>query len=204
MSGKSFDPPGPRAVHLCIDMQRLFSDDGPWPTPWMERVLPVVARLAERAPERTVFSRFMPPHRPEDRPGRWRAYYERWRDATLDRLDPALVDLMPALARLAPPAEVFDKPTYSAFADGRLHRRLSARGCDTVVVSGAETDMCVLATCLGAVDLGYRVIVVTDAVCSSSDEGHDSLLALYASRFSLQIETATCDELLAVWPARDG
>jgi hypothetical protein len=27
---------GPRAAHLCIDMQRLFSREGPWPTPWMD------------------------------------------------------------------------------------------------------------------------------------------------------------------------
>jgi nicotinamidase-related amidase len=200
MSPKPSPPPGPDALHLCIDMQRLFSSEGPWPTPWMERVLPVVAGIAEKAPERTVFTRFMPPRRPRDRAGRWRAYYERWRDATLERLDPALVGLMPRLARLVPPATVFDKAVYSAFADDRLHRLLVARGCDTLLVTGAETDMCVLSTVLGAVDRGYRVIVVTDAVCSSSDEGHDSLLALYASRFSLQIETATSEEVLAHWP----
>ena len=27
-----------RSVHLCVDMQRLFSADGPWPTPWMDKV----------------------------------------------------------------------------------------------------------------------------------------------------------------------
>ena len=27
-----------RSVHLCVDMQRIFSADGPWPAPWMERV----------------------------------------------------------------------------------------------------------------------------------------------------------------------
>jgi nicotinamidase-related amidase len=37
-----------RSVHLCVDMQRIFSADGPWPTPWMERVLPVAAALAAR------------------------------------------------------------------------------------------------------------------------------------------------------------
>ena len=37
-------------------------------------------------------------------------------------------------------------------------------------------------------DHGYRVIVVTDAVCSSSDEGHDAMLKLYRERYSLQIE----------------
>jgi lipopolysaccharide/colanic/teichoic acid biosynthesis glycosyltransferase len=35
-----------RSVHLCVDMQRIFSAEGPWPTPWMERVLPVVITLA--------------------------------------------------------------------------------------------------------------------------------------------------------------
>jgi len=40
-----------RTVHLCVDMQRIFSAEGPWPTPWMDRVLPVVA---ESEPLRTV------------------------------------------------------------------------------------------------------------------------------------------------------
>ena len=39
------------------------------------------------------------------------------------------------------------------------------------IVSGSETDVCVLATVLDAVDMGYRVIIARDAVCSSSDEG---------------------------------
>jgi nicotinamidase-related amidase len=50
-----------RSVHLCVDMQRIFSTEGPWPTPWMERVLPTVTRIAERFPERTVFTRFITP-----------------------------------------------------------------------------------------------------------------------------------------------
>src|SRR5215217_1627337 len=37
----------PNAVHLCVDMQRIFSSDGPWPTPWMERVLPALTRIAK-------------------------------------------------------------------------------------------------------------------------------------------------------------
>src|ERR1700729_636036 len=49
-----------RSVHLCVDMQRIFSAEGPWPTPWMDRVLPVVAALANRHPKRTVFTRFIP------------------------------------------------------------------------------------------------------------------------------------------------
>jgi nicotinamidase-related amidase len=57
----------------------------------------------------------------------------------------------------------------------------------------------VLASVLSAVDLGYRVIIVRDAVCSSSDEGHDMLLRLYDTRFSEQIETADAETILSQW-----
>ena len=189
------------AVHLCVDMQRIFSSDGPWPTPWMERVLPAVTRIAERFPERTVFTRFITPATPADATGRWRSYYEKWRETTRDRLDPRLLELMPPLAALVPPARVFDKPVYSAFAGHKLHRHLQDLGTDTLVVTGSETDVCVLATVIGAVDRGYRVILVTDAVCSSSDEGHDTMLKLYRDRYSLQIEAVGSEALLLAWRA---
>jgi nicotinamidase-related amidase len=192
---------GASAVHLCIDMQRLFSPEGPWPTPWMERVLPVVAEVARHAPEKTIFTRFIPPVRPEDMPGTWRLYYEKWVETTREHLDPRLLELMPPLQQLVPPALMFDKPVYSAFAGHRLSEELQRRQVDTLIVTGSETDVCVLATVLGAVDHGFRVVLVSDGLCSSSDEGHDTLLSLYRKRFSAQIETVTSEELLATWRA---
>jgi nicotinamidase-related amidase len=188
-----------RTVHLCIDMQRIFSADGPWATPWMERVLPVVTEIAGRFPERTVFTRFITPVKPEQMPGMWRHYYERWRETTREKIDPDLLDLMPQLARFAPPAAVIDKSRYSAFAEPHLHAHLMERKADGLIVTGSETDVCVLATVLGAVDLGYRVIVVRDAICSSSDEGHDALLRVYHGRYTEQIETADAASLLRRW-----
>ncbi len=84
--GQLKHPIGPSTRHLCTDMQRLFSPDGPWPTPWMTRVLPVVEALTERAPYRTIFTRFMPPQRAGDMPGRWQAYYTKWAEVTRARL----------------------------------------------------------------------------------------------------------------------
>jgi nicotinamidase-related amidase len=71
---------------------------------------------------------------------------------------------------------------------------------DTLIISESETDVCVLATVLAAVDLGYRVIVARDALCSSSDEGHDRLLRLYQNRFTEKIETADAETILSQWP----
>jgi nicotinamidase-related amidase len=66
-------------------------------------------------------------------------------------------------------------------------------------VTGSETDVCVLATVLGAVDLGYRVIVVRDAVCSSSDAGHDALMTLYHQRYTEQIEVTDAATIIERW-----
>ena len=88
---------------------------------------------------------------------------------TVDRLGEEMVELSPALRRFVPPALVIDKWIYSPWLGSDLDRKLKARGIDTVIVSGGETDVCVLATVLGAIDLGYRVIVATDAICSSAD-----------------------------------
>ena len=60
-------------------------------------------------------------------PGMWRRYYTRWKDATLENLDPALLELLPRLAKLCPPATVIDK-RYSAFAEPKLLARLEADG----------------------------------------------------------------------------
>lgn len=191
---------GERSMHLCMDMQRLFASEGPWAAPWVERILSPVLRLVSHTPQRTVFTRFIPAKAPQHAHGMWANFYRKWDAVTLDRLDPAMLDLMPALKKFSPPGERFDRTTYSAFMDGRLHRRLQERHINTLIFSGAETDVCVLATVLGAVDLGYRTIVVRDALASSADETHDALLTLYDRRFDIQIELTEVDELIYAWP----
>lgn len=198
-SGIRFGPIPPHAVHLCVDMQRLFAEDTPWRTPWMPRVLPVVIGLCERKAERTCFTRFIPARAPGEGSGSWRRYWDRWASITLEQLPAAKVDLVEELSRFSPPGRVLDKTTYSPWLGTNLAPSLISAGVDTVVITGAETDVCVLATVMGAVDLGFRTIVVSDALCSSSDESHDHLIDLYHNRFSEQIETAECAEVLDAW-----
>jgi nicotinamidase-related amidase len=192
-------PLGATTAHLCIDMQTMFAERTDWHLPWMERVLPAVIRLAQARSAETIFTRFVPPDHPAQAQGAWRRYYARWQQMTKDALPPGMIGLVPELARLVPPALVVDKQRYSPFAEASLPRLLRQRGIDTLVISGAETDVCVLATVLGAVDLGYRVIVARNAVCSVSDETHDALLALYHHRFGQQIEVADVETVLANW-----
>ena len=187
-------------VHLCVDMQRMFAEATEWRTPWMPRVVPKVRQIAEWRPAQTIFTRFIPADRPGDGKGAWRRYYERWRDMTIERLGRDMIDLVPELASFAPPACVVDKRVYSPWLDEELHRILGARGADAIVISGGETDVCVLSTVLGAVDRGYRVVIATDALCSSSDETHEAMLTLYRNRYGQQVETASVEAILRRWP----
>jgi hypothetical protein len=59
-------------------------------------------------------------------PGTWCRYYEKWRQTTREQLDPRLLELMPGLGKLAPPATVIDKTRYSAFFEPFLLHHLRA------------------------------------------------------------------------------
>ncbi|MFL5265927.1 MAG: isochorismatase family protein [Stellaceae bacterium] len=48
--------------------------------------------------------------------------------------------------QLAPPAEVIDMRVYSPFLEPDLPALLHRRGTKSLVITGAETDLCVLAT----------------------------------------------------------
>ncbi|KFL25526.1 cysteine hydrolase [Devosia sp. 17-2-E-8] len=189
------------AVHLCVDMQRLFCESTEWYTPWMERMLPNVVRLVEPRPERTVFTRFIPASSPDEANGAWCDYYRRYRSMTLSEMDPGWVALHPELKRYVPPAAVFDKPAYSPWWSGQLHRLLRRSGVSVLILSGGESDICVLATLLGAIDLGYRVILVRDALYGSADPTHDAIMEVYTNRFGMQLDLVELDEVLEFWRA---
>ena len=188
------EPLGRDAVHLCIDMQRIFAEDTEWHTPSMAAVTPNILRLAAALP--TLWSRFTVPETPAEATGQWQRYYERWAVFTGARMDPGLVDLVPPLAAIADPADIYDKPTYSLFETPAFVDRLGRDGVRTILFSGVETDICVLATLIAAVDRGFRVIAVADALTSSDHASHAAILELLLPRMPDQVEIASTDEVL--------
>jgi nicotinamidase-related amidase len=178
----------------------MFAEATEWKMPWLERVLPNIVAITSSHAERTVFTRFIPAREPDQGVGMWRHYYERWSSMTIDRIGPDMIGLVPDLMKFVPPAKMFDKHVYSPWTGSALHMQLRDVGVDTLVITGGETDVCVLATVLGAIDWGFRVILVTDALCSSADQTHDAMMNIYLNRFGEQVETVTTETLLESWP----
>ena len=193
-----------KSVHLCVDMQRLFADPTDWHTPALTEILPQVRAIVAAAPARTVFTRFRPPTGAAAAPGAWAGYYAHWNTMTEDRLVPGAIGLVPSLREFVPPAEMVDKPGYGAFAVGTLEPVLDRIGAGSLIVTGVETDVCVLATVLQAVDRGIPVIVVEDAVASASPQGHAAAMAILSERFPEQVAVTTTNALLAQWPGSGG
>jgi nicotinamidase-related amidase len=96
---------------------------------------------------------------------------------------------------LKPAAEdwIVTNPKVSAFASTDLDDRLRAAGVDTVVIFGVATNVTVESTGRAAGDLGYRVVVVSDACSAAAEEVHEATLG----SFGLLGEVASSDEVLA-------
>lgn len=192
-----FGPIPPSALHVVVDMQELFRSHPDWGTEALTQIIPPIQRLLTARPERAWFSRFIPAQRPEHASGQWQRYYRRWSSVTLDRLDPAQIDVVHELRPWA--KRIADKPGYSALANEELREVAVSSSDHCVILTGVETDVCVLATAIDAMELGLRVVLATDALTSSVQVCHAKALDILHERFDEQIELGTVDQIAAAW-----
>ena len=105
----------------------------------------------------------------------------------------------------ASPAEgepVVVKQTFDAFQRTELHRLLRAADVEVLLVAGLVTSTCVLFTATSAMQLGYLVAVVADAV-ADVPATHERVLRQYPFVFdSVTVDSALAwvDEALAKAP----
>jgi nicotinamidase-related amidase len=189
----------PNTLHVVIDMQRIFAEETAWYTPAIATILPNVVALSEAFAAETLFVKFMLPQSSQQATGTWRGYYDRWQTMTLDATDPAMQDLIKPLQPFATLGNQIEKLTYSAFGSLAFREEVKTRNIDTIVFSGVETDVCVYASVLDAVDIGLHVVIVADAVASSDAAAHDAVLTHLVPRLSDQIEVATTQAVRQAW-----
>ena len=185
------------ALHICIDMQRIFLEPGPWHAEAGLALLPKIEQLVHARNLPTVFTRFITPSRATEATGSWQTYYEFWHQVTKEEAGEEWLALHPTLQKFAKSENTFDKTTYDAFASGSFRSSIERAQPSALIFSGIETDVCLLATVLTAVDLGFRTIITKDAVTSSDLDSHNACFEFFFPRYSQQIEIATVAEILS-------
>ncbi len=129
-------------------------------------------------------------------------YVRLWNRKCRERLGiPAIVPVgdpgyavMPELAP-EPNEPVVNKTAQGAFHASALDHILRQNGIDTLVVAGMYTNHCVMATCIGAADAGYRVIVPEDAVGSWRPDLHEQALDMMRSWIILSSSSRIVSEM---------
>ena len=72
------------------------------------------------------------------------------------------------LTTLGDMAELFEKDFFDLTKEKKIRDHISGLERTQALVAGCETDVCVLQSCLGLLDLGHEVFVVEDLLFSSS------------------------------------
>ena len=73
-------------------------------------------------------------------------------------------------AHLSASAKIFEKDFFDLTREDQIRHHLARVNRKQAIVAGCETDVCVLQSCLGLIDLGYEVYVVEELIFSSSEE----------------------------------
>jgi ureidoacrylate peracid hydrolase len=83
--------------------------------------------------------------------------------------------------RREPPDVIAVKSGASAFFPGKcdLKDQLDARGIDTLLIAGAVTNICCESSARDAVELEYKVIMVSDALSGQAHGLHEATLATF-------------------------
>ena len=197
---------------LVVDMQRGFVDAGQaMEVPPAREAVPRIRELIELFRDRglpVVFTEFVYSERapllvgalhPEHRravPGAPRGF---GRPSSSCHEDDPSVATVPALAP-RPDELVIRKRWYDAFAGTPLDGALRARGVDTLVVTGTMTDICVLATVVGAFNREYRVTVVEDAVATLWPHIQEATLDIIGRAYARVATVKDVADVVGAWP----
>jgi nicotinamidase-related amidase len=102
---------------------------------------------------------------------------------------------------LAPRADelVVRKHWYDAFAGTVLDGALRARGVTSLVITGTMTDICVLATVIGAFNREYRITVVEDGVATLWPEIQRATLDIIGRAYGRIVAAKTIADTIAGW-----
>jgi nicotinamidase-related amidase len=83
--------------------------------------------------------------------------------------------------RLAGDVRVFEKDFFDLCKEKKIRDHLARLKRKQFVLAGCETDVCILQSCLGLLDLGYEVYLVEELLFSSTSNVHAAIARMAAA-----------------------
>ncbi len=200
-----------RTALLVVDMQRGFVDPGEaLEVPQAREIVPVIQRLlavfqSRRLP--VVFTEFVYSERvpllvgdlhPEHKPAQPGAPTGFGLPSSNCLEGHPSAETIPALGP-RPDELVVRKHGYDAFHGTPLDGALRARGVPSLVVTGTLTDICVLASIVGAFNREYRVTVAEDAVATLWPEIQRATLDIIGRAFGRVVSSKDIASEVTAW-----
>lgn len=106
------------------------------------------------------------------------------------------LQVMPPLLDTDYDVVIYNKKRYDAFAATELDHVLRSRGVETLLLTGVNTNSCVLATTIAANTRDYLPIVVEECVDTIDPSLHEPALALIRQAFGWTARTQEVLEAL--------
>ncbi len=91
---------------------------------------------------------------------------------------------------------IIDKHTFDAFHQTELAAFLDDQEVDAVAIAGVETDVCVLRTAQSSSILGYRTLILEDAVWTANASLGHPALEIFRDAFGETLRVAQIPEAL--------
>jgi nicotinamidase-related amidase len=130
-----------------------------------------------------------------------------WRQLEQYDLDDKFISCDPAtngqeFYRLDPLAkDVYPKYNYNIFSNPDLIKRLDRSDISTLIITGVDAQYCVETAIRNGFDLGYKIVVPTDLIESSSSgqEAKQNTLRLVEKTYGVVVDSS---EITACWANR--
>jgi ureidoacrylate peracid hydrolase len=177
---------------VVIDLQHAFMNEavGHAVVPAARAIVPAVNRLAAAVRETGGGVFWVQMTHDERCLAEWSAAFDMLTPEMRDKRIAALSEgtlgheLWPEL-EVRPQDEIVKKYRYSGFLPGtsELPQRLSARGFDTVLITGTVTNVCCESSARDAAMLNFRATMVSDANAALTQTEHEASLAAFYNTF---------------------
>jgi ureidoacrylate peracid hydrolase len=202
---EDLDPIDPRrTAHVVVDLQNGFMREGaPVEVPTAREIVPNVNRISAALKAAGGTNVFLRMKLGSPAAETWRSFWDHVPDSERATMVAAFSEGSPHFAlwdglEVGDDDLVVDKVRFGAFVPGAsaLHDQLARRHIDTLVITGTLTNVCCESTARDAMQMDYRVVFVSDATATVSDQAHNATLDNMISYFADVVPTRQVVEAL--------